>query len=48
MDKAEARRAASAQGQSPSRRAREITVPEKDIGMRKAEARQQGETTFFE
>ena len=33
MDKAEARRAASAQASFPSRRAREKTVPEKVIGV---------------
>ncbi len=40
-DKAEARRAASAQAAFPSRRAREKSVPEKDNGMRRIHARQE-------
>jgi len=39
-DKAEARRAASAQAVFPSRRAREKAVAEKDNGMTRREARQ--------
>ena len=37
-DKAEARRAASAQAAFPSRRAREKSAPEKDKGMRETQA----------
>jgi hypothetical protein len=46
-DKAEGRRAASAQASFPSRRAREKAVPEKDNGMGKTQARQQEKSTSF-
>jgi hypothetical protein len=44
-DKAEARRAASAQAAFPSRRAREKTVPEKDNVARRTQAEQQEKRT---
>jgi hypothetical protein len=46
-DKAEARRAASAQAAFPSRPARAKAVPEKDKGMMRTQARQQEKTADF-